>query len=1036
MTTVTETLGRQTIRIGSAEEAEVQVPGTAPLAATLVHLGEGQLRLLVEAEDVVTQDGRPLEFGSSHVFDFKTRFELTGSELDLGHAAICAMVLSRGYLPAAEHEVVIGRDPERCHLVLPSRGVSARHGTLSLEPLAFIDHGSTSGTFLSGERLPPEVETPVSATALLALGPLPLPIALVLALHAEMKSLRAAAFSVVKSEAFHLGPPPQLPAVPPPIAVTTPPADHALFARPHQALLPDALATTLPPDTSSPVEAPPPPSLDAPPPPPPPSFNPLEIHPKHRTVMGTIRMVASMEHTIGRTADNAIVLDYPQVSGHHAKLIKVGRDVFVEDLGSELGTYVRGSRLRPKQRAKVADGERIRFGPISTALVERADALEITVEDREGWAGRPLFEIEAADLGVVVPDRDDPGADKRLLEGVSFKALPGDLVALMGPSGSGKTTLLHCLTGYITPSQGEVRVNGQPLALAREALRGSIGYVPQDDIIHPELTVREAVRYSARFRLPPDYSDREIEARVDAALAELGLEAVAHLEIGRPEQKVLSGGQRKRVNIAIELVTDPVLLFLDEPTSGLAADDTTALIELLSRLAREGGKTIIATIHQPAKDEYQQFNVALVLGHGGVPVYFGPTRDAYGFFESWRTPTERQGIDTPRDMFAELSEREARFRLAMPGASRTDVRLAVSRAYQTEYQRSSVAAQMFSGPRSVSSALAEASPLPARERPRGQLGLLLGRYLRIKVRDRVGMAILLLQAPLIGVLLSLVFGLQKTAAPHWCLGALDQLRERAGSVAKGAPPVGALSPTPDHAPALFFLIVAAVWFGTSNAAREIVSERAIFRRERMVNLRVSNYVLSKFIVLSALSMLQCVALLAIVWEAIGLGGGPLAFGVSLSAMMLTSVCSVALGLLLSTVVMSSEAAMALTPIALIPQVVLGGLMVPVTTNPWLEAPMLTIPARWGFEAVVRVERAAVAPLSAWNIRLDGVRNSLPDFIEGGAFRCAIAQMESSELLGAWGFGSHGYAVPLALLVLAAMTAGLLTVVRVVLERRA
>src|SRR5690606_11407251 len=268
------------------------------------------------------------------------------------------------------------------------------------------------------------------------------------------------------------------------------------------------------------------------------------------------------------------------------------------------------------------------------------ETVDVIIEDQEGWAGRPLFDVAAANVTVRVPDRDDSSKEKTLLENVSFKALPGDLIALMGPSGSGKTTLLHALTGYLRPSEGEVRVNDVALPQIFETLRGSIGYVPQDDIIHPELTVREAVRYSARFRLPSDYSDEEIDRQVSATLSQLGIDGIAHLPIGRPEHKILSGGQRKRVNIAMELVTDPVLLFLDEPTSGLAADDTTALVDLLARLAQDSGKTIIATIHQPARDEYEKFNLALVLGHGGVPLYFGPTEAAYAFFESWRGPLE------------------------------------------------------------------------------------------------------------------------------------------------------------------------------------------------------------------------------------------------------------------------------------------------------------------------------------------------------------------------------------------------------------
>src|SRR4030095_3411405 len=142
------------------------------------------------------------------------------------------------------------------------------------------------------------------------------------------------------------------------------------------------------------------------------------------------------------------------------------------------------------------------------------------------WAGRPLYEIEAWSLQLEVPDRDNPREQKVILDNVSFKALPGDMIALMGPSGAGKTTLLLTLNGYMPPTSGQVRINGEDLYSIYAAPRGSIGYAPQDDIVHPELTVFEAVKYSARFRLPPDYSDDEIDRRGAETLRDLGLEAV------------------------------------------------------------------------------------------------------------------------------------------------------------------------------------------------------------------------------------------------------------------------------------------------------------------------------------------------------------------------------------------------------------------------------------------------------------------------------------------------------------------------------
>jgi hypothetical protein len=244
-----------------------------------------------------------------------------------------------------------------------------------------------------------------------------------------------------------------------------------------------------------------------------------------------------------------------------------------------------------------------------------------------------------------------------------------------------------------------------------------------------------------------------------------------------------------------------------------------------------------------------------------------------------------------------------------------------------------------------------------------------------------------------------------------------------------------MASTPDHSGAINFLVVAAVWFGTSNAAREIVGERAIYLRERMVNLKLFNYVFSKFVLLSLFCVIQCTVLLAIVFFALGFNGGPQAFALSLVTLIATSMNSVAVGLLLSALVMSAEAAMALTPIALIPQVVLGGLMVPMTTNPLLEWPMLIMPARWGFQGVIAQERLAIARDPAWVLDLRRPDTTSPDnFVFAGKFHCAEAQIASTDFNGAWGFTSYQLAwLPPA--VLGGMTLIALIAILIVLKRR-
>jgi ABC transport system ATP-binding/permease protein len=976
--------GKDQVSIGSALDNDLVLaaPGVAPHHARIVRQA-GQLFFIDLGSGPSTANGVPVPPQQPCPFDFRTVFAVGSVQVPLVHGAIPAMLMSPGQLPAPRGQVIIGRDAARASLVISHGAVSGQHATVALDKMVVVDHGSTSGTWVGGGQVPPNQPTPIEPNGVIAFGPVPVPVSL---LAQFVQGVQGSAPAGVLGAA-------SLPAAGP---------SDAGAAHPR----------------------------------------------KHRTVIGELSLdqMQSNVISIGRTPDNQIVVNHPQVSSKHAQIVKEGAKLFLEDKGSANGTYVRGQRLSPNQRVAVASGEKVFVGPMPLLIQIAESKVNVVVEDQADWAGKPLYEIEAWDLFLEVPDRDDKQQMKVLLDHVSFKALPGDMIALMGPSGAGKTTLLLALNGYLPPTSGQVRINGEDLYTIYDALRGSIGYVPQDDIVHPELTVFEAVKYSARFRLPPDYSDEEIDRRVDETLRDLGLEGVSNLQIGKPEKKVLSGGQRKRVNIALELVTDPVILFLDEPTSGLAADDTTALINLLADLTKKTGKTIIMTIHQPAKDEFEKFNLCFIMGYGGIATYFGPTGDAYSFFGSILVRTSQPAhrrIDNPRDMFDMLNVRERlkldEMRRSSPQASRQLARTEAAKAWRAEFFRNDNALfqKMFSGRRSIGTApAARGAPHRSDVAVLRQLGLLLSRYWKVKLRDRMGAAIMFLQAPIIGVLLWLVFGGQTSAVPFWCLGALQELSQKNNMDQRATTNLlNSMQPTTDHTAAMFFVVVSCVWFGTSNAAREIVTERSIYLRERMVNLRLLNYVLSKYILLSFFCVLQCAMLLGIVFFALGFAGGPPAFFIELGNLIALAMNATALGLCVSTLVASAEAAMALTPIALIPQVVLGGLMVPMTTNPNLKPLMYLMPSRWGFEGAIASERMAIAGSAAWTINLHKPDlTSLPDYIQGGRFQCAVAQVASTSLNGAWGFPEWDTLwLPSAMLF--AMTFAMLVILLVALKRR-
>ncbi|RLB62088.1 MAG: hypothetical protein DRI90_09870 [Deltaproteobacteria bacterium] len=1009
--------GKQSLTIGSNPQCDIvlQGAGVAPDHARLDHQGGGSLVLVNGGAGATTAGGHPMQAGEQAAFDFRTPFVLGQVTLPFEHPAIALSLLAPGQQTAPQGQLVFGRDPAQASLVMQHPSVSSRHCTVALDRMMITDHESTSGTYVSGSRIPPNTPTPLPQDGSVHIGPVPMQVSLLMQLAQGAAGQPQQAAQAPAGAAA-------------PVAVAAP--------QPHGQPQPVAAQ----PAQASPVA---PQGSQA-------SGTPLK---KHKTVFGQLDFSGATAgiKTIGRTEDNDIVISHAQVSSAHAQVEQLSGKLYVMDRGSANGTYVRGHRIPPSQKIEIQSGEKVYIGPMPLQLVlSESGAVEVFHEAyaEERWAGRPLYDIEACCLAIEVQDRDDRSKTKVLLDNISFKALPGDMIALMGPSGAGKTTLLLALNGYMPPSAGQVCINGEDLYDIYDTLRGSIGYVPQDDLVHPELTVWEAVRYSAKFRLPSDYSEDEVAQRVDQTLRDLGLESVQHLEIGSPEAKVLSGGQRKRVNIALELVTDPVILYLDEPTSGLAADDAASLIDLLHQLTRATGKTIIMTIHQPAKDEYEKFNQALVLGYGGVAMYFGPTSpDSYRFFSGWRgrqqayrEPTPEELVDNPRDMFAQITEREApiyKHLLAQdPNATRAEARHQAALLWSQEYygDANPIFKKMYSGQRAVGTGEGERGIPEGRSATRGQFRLLLSRYFKTKIRDRTGTGILLAQAPIVGVLLAVVFGGQADAVPAWCLGALQQLGQRTGEKASAEVFEG-LTSTQDQTAAVFFLVVAAIWFGTSNAAQEIVKERAIYLRERMVNLGLINYVLSKFVLLSLFCVLQCTMLLGIVFFTLGFHGGIEAFLIQLGGLVATAICAVSLGLLLSTLVASSEAAMALTPITLIPQIVLGGLLVPATSIPRISALMYGIPARWGFEAAMVPERLAIADDPAWLISLgSGDKTSASDFVFGGNFRCATAQMASDSYNGAWAFTTYEDSwIPFA--VLGGMTVGLMIVLLMVLKRR-
>ncbi len=577
-----------------------------------------------------------------------------------------------------------------------------------------------------------------------------------------------------------------------------------------------------------------------------------------------VRLAGRQTITIGRAASCDLQLTHPTISQRHAQLSMTSGQRLIQDLGSTNGTFVNGVRLARGESRVLAPTDVIQVGPIRLHLSHEAIRREDSSQN---------IRLTALRLNQRVSER------LNLLKDISVVVEPQEFVAVVGVSGSGKSTLLGALSGLRPATDGDVLLNDTSLYDHFQAFRTTLGYVPQDDILHRELPVARALAYAAELRLPDDTPETERLQRVEAVIQTLGLQERRETPIGQ-----LSGGQRKRVSIGAELLTQPGLFFLDEATSGLDPGTESQLMRLLRKLA-DDGHTILLITH--ATKNVMLCDQVLFLARGGNLAYFGPPDQALAYF----------GVDDFDGIYEKLEGSEK-----SPEEWAATYR--ASRQYQ-EFVAARLAGQ--SGP----TAPAGFSSMPRQVAPPAgrtssalhQLRVLSARYFDLIRRDHVNFALLFLLAPALS-LIDLV---------AWPRDVLDG-KTGSGSTAMTMFFLGALIP---------FLI------GSLSSVREIVKEAPIYARERAVSLKVWPYLGSKIAIGSLFALyhgavLVAVKILWIRWPGVDAQG----YFELYVTLVLAVISGVMWALLISTLTRREEQAMMLIIGLIVLQVVFSGGLVP------------------------------------------------------------------------------------------------------------
>jgi ABC-type multidrug transport system ATPase subunit/pSer/pThr/pTyr-binding forkhead associated (FHA) protein len=758
----------------------------------------------------------------------------------------------------------IGRDPE-ADIVVADPRVSWQHAVLRLERDAWLleDSGSTNGTFVGSDRVQ---QVPITGDCLIRLG------------HPEDGPALSCSLGLAPAAGPHqtaIADRPPQPAADPQARVEPPPVQPPPV-RPQPSPVP-------PPVRPQPQEQPrndwPPRDLA------PPAAAPAGARgasPSGAQSQGPLRppsAIMSLRTTrirIGRAADNDVVVADLGVSRYHAQLRKSGRGYEIVDLDSHNGTFLNGQRITA---APLTEGDLVGVGPATFRLV--GDELQEFIDTGD-------VSLSARDLTVTLP------SGRVLLDHVSFPLGERCLLGVIGPSGAGKSTLLGALTGMAPANGGGVLYDNRDLYTHYAELRHRIGLVPQDNILHTQLTAERALGYAAELRFPPDTSKAERQRRIAEVLEELALTRHA-----QTRTSAMSGGQQKRVNVALELLTKPSLLFLDEPTSGLDPGLDKSVMEQMADLAHDG-RTIIVVTHSVAN--LNLCDRLLVLVPGGKIAYFGPPEDGLRHFgkPGWAEVFQAFEAEPDRDWASDYR--------------------------RSPYYQHYIAADMNAPAPVAGSPQAEVAP-PATRNRFSQLSTLFRRYLAVIASDRGYLAVLAIMPILLGVLVRFVPAKQ-------------------GLTGHG---------NTDAESVLLILVIGACFIGAANSVRELVKERAIYSRERAAGLSAGAYLLSKLLILGIISAIQAAVLVAI-----GILGKKLpptgSFLVHLPlvelllAMAVLAIVSMTLGLLISAIVNSSDKTMPLLVVVVMFQVILTGGIFPLAGKTGIEQIAWASPSRWGFAA--------------------------------------------------------------------------------------